>query len=324
LKSLLRWLNQSMTNWLIRGRKTSHVPMCDFDRLKYEIRPADVILVEGHTRASEVIKTISQSSWTHAALYIGRLYDISDPTLRAKVQEAYKGDPNEQLLLEAELGLGTVVVPLSKYQHEHLRICRPKSLSPTDALKVVAYCVGCLGGEYDVRGVLDLARFVLPWSIMPRRWRSSLFEHNAGSQTKTICSTLLADAFTHVKYPILPFIDRSESGEIKLYKRNTRLFSPRDFDYSPYFDIIKYPYLGLDDISMYRDLPWCDSNVIYNDDAVTLKKNLNQYHQEKKSEQESLAIIHAPSSTSDGNFLKQYEIFLQTNTPILNTRGRGR
>ena len=31
---------------------------------------------------------------------------------------------------------------------------------------------------------------------------------------------------------------------------------PRDFDYSPYFSIIKYPFLGMNDIGLYRRLPW--------------------------------------------------------------------
>ena len=50
------------------------------------------------------------------------------------------------------------------------------------------------------------------------------------------------------------------------FKRNPRLFTPKDFDYSPYFDIIKYPFLGLDDLGVYRRLPWSEEDILYNDD----------------------------------------------------------
>ena len=61
----------------------------------------DVLLVEGRSRVSEVIKIITQSSWTHSALYIGRLFDIDDKVLQARIRGSYEGDPSEQLLVEA-------------------------------------------------------------------------------------------------------------------------------------------------------------------------------------------------------------------------------
>jgi len=38
--------------------------------------------------------------------------------------------------------------------------------------------------------------------------------------------------------------------------------TPKDFDYSPYFEIIKHPYLGLDDVAAYRALPWNEEGAI--------------------------------------------------------------
>jgi hypothetical protein len=63
----------------------------------------------------------------------------------------------------------------------------------------------------------------------------------------------------------LPVIHR-EGADFRLYKRNTRLYTPRDFDYSPYFQIIKYPLLGLNDLAVYRQLPWDQEGVVCNDD----------------------------------------------------------
>ena len=248
----IHWL----VHWLTRERPPAETPLCDFNRLRFELRPCDVLLVEGRSRVSDVIRIITQSPWSHAALYLGRVFDIRDPRLRTRVEAHFEGDPEEQLIIEAELGKGTIVSPLSKYQKDHLRICRPDGISADDAQQVLGYAIRRLGNDYDLRQLLDLARFLLPWSIFPRRWRSSLFQHNAGDATRTVCSTLLAEAFSEVDFPILPFIDRGEDGSLRLFKRNPKLFAPRDFDYSPYFSIIKYPFLGVNDVGLYRRLPW--------------------------------------------------------------------
>jgi hypothetical protein len=261
----VKWLGNKIIRWLTHELPLKGAPPCDFDRLSFEIRPCDVLLVEGRSRVSEVIKTITQSPWTHSALYIGRLADVDDPAVREHISWMYDGNPDDQLLIEPLLGEGTVVTPLSKYTTEHLRICRPQGLSRKDVQKVISYSAKRLGYEYDVRQLLDLARFLLPYGIIPRRWRSSLFEHHAGESTKTVCSTLIAAAFTVVQFPILPVIHRDGEGFL-LYKRNTRLYTPKDFDYSPYFQIIKYPLLGLDDLAVYRQLPWDQEGVVCNDD----------------------------------------------------------
>jgi len=260
------WIGGQMINWLTEERPPAGVPQCDFDRLSFEIRPCDVLLVEGRSRVSDVIKTITQSQWTHSALYIGRLHDIEDETTREHVSWLYDGDPSDQLIIEPLLGKGAIVSPLSDYREDHVRICRPTGLSRADVNRVVAFAVKHLGRDYDVRQLLDLARFLFPYGILPRRWRSSLFEHNVGVSTRTVCSTLIAAAFSAVHFPILPVVHRSADGKIKLYKRNTRLYVPRDFDTSPYFEIIKYPLLGLDDLAVYRQLPWDTDGVVCNDE----------------------------------------------------------
>ncbi|MDH5326945.1 MAG: YiiX/YebB-like N1pC/P60 family cysteine hydrolase [Gammaproteobacteria bacterium] len=260
-----KWLIQKIVHWLTHEEDVQGTPPCDMERLSFEIRPCDVVLVEGRARVSDVIKTITQSSWTHSALYIGRMADIEDPNVREHINWVYDGDPDDQLIIEPLLGEGTVVAPLHKYAKDHLRICRPQGLLPQDVPKVIAYATKHIGYEYNVRQLVDLARFLLPYGIVPRRWRSSLFEHNAGESTKAVCSTLIAAAFATVQFPILPVIHK-EGNTMRMYKRNTRLYTPRDFDYSPYFQIIKYPLLGLNDLSVYRQLPWDQNGVVCNDE----------------------------------------------------------
>ncbi len=244
------------TAWLNRESPREDIPPSDFERLSYEIRSGDVLLVEGRSRLAQVIKAITLSNWTHAALYIGRLHDIDDPRTRERVREHYDADADEQLMIEALLGHGTIVAPLAKYREEHLRICRPTHLARRDAQTVINFCCERLGTDYDVRQLFDLARFLVPYGILPRRWRSSLFAHSPGMPTRTVCSTLLAEAFASVHFPVLPILREDEDGQLRLHKRNFKLFTPSDFDYSPYFDIIKYPLMSFDDLSVYRRLPW--------------------------------------------------------------------
>ena len=261
------WLGKSISDWLTVEKPADRTPLCDFERLRYEIRPADVLLVEGRTRVSDVIKTITQSPWTHSALYIGRISEIDDVQQREHIYYCYDGNPSDQLIIEALLGEGTIISPLEKYRNDHVRICRPSGVSRRDAQMVIAYATSHLGCDYDLRQLLDLARLLFPYGIIPRRWRSTLFEHNAGIPTRTVCSSMIAAAFNKVHFPVLPVMRRLESGELRLYKRNAKLYTPRDFDYSPYFEIIKYPYLGLEDRTLYRHLPWDDEGQICNSDG---------------------------------------------------------
>jgi hypothetical protein len=64
----------------------------------------------------------------------------------------------------------------------------------------------------------------------------------SGDPTKAICSTLIAQAFETVRYPILPKIELIESREKRreiLHIRHHSLYTPRDFDISPYFEVVK-------------------------------------------------------------------------------------
>ncbi len=262
-RKLSQWLSQAL---MMDVSPTPHnIHLYDFDRLCYELRPGDVLLNEGRSHVSEVIKMATQSPWTHSVLYIGRLYDIEDPITRDKVKAHYGGDPNEQLIIEALLGQGTIISPVKKYKDEHLRICRPKNLSPLDSQHVISYAVEQVGLDYDVRQIVDLMRFMFPYSFLPRRWRSSLFAKNPGKPTRTVCSTMIVEAFHAVKFPVLPFAEKTKDGKIRLFQRNPRLYTPKDFDYSPYFDIIKCPFFGPEDVSIYKRLPWEKEDVYCND-----------------------------------------------------------
>ena len=115
----------------------------------------------------------------------------------------------------------------------------------------------------DLKNVWDLARYLWPTPPVPSRYRRSLLAMGSGDPTRAICSTFIAEAFQLLRYPILPIsLDGPEyDPDSDLRRKETfrsrhhSLFAPRDFDASPYFDVIK-PTLeqGFD----YRQFQWMD------------------------------------------------------------------
>ncbi|MEC8578871.1 MAG: hypothetical protein VXY41_05640, partial [Pseudomonadota bacterium] len=114
-----------------------------------------------------------------------------------------------------------------------------KRLAETpDREAVIAYMIDALGTAYDVKNVIDLARYLLPQPPVPVKWRRRMIALGSGEPSQAICSTLIARAFQSVGYPILPDVTVENQREV-LHIRHHSLFTPRDFDVSPYFDIVK-------------------------------------------------------------------------------------
>ncbi|MCZ0735072.1 lipo-like protein [Phreatobacter sp. AB_2022a] len=217
------------------------------------LRPADILLVEGDTRISAVIKYLTQSTWSHAAMYVGPIAGRREPD----------GEPH--VLIEAYLGEGVISAPLSKYRDFHTRICRPVGLTGEDQARVTRFMIERIGLDYDLKNILDMLRFLVPLPV-PVRWRRRLLAFGSGDPTRAICSTLIAQAFEAVRYPILPKVERlAHDGEQRvrgraarreiLHIRHHSLYAPRDFDISPYFAVVKPTLLrGF----KYKKLQWGD------------------------------------------------------------------
>lgn len=214
------------------------------------LRPADVLLVEGNTRVSGAIKYLTQSTWSHAAIYVGN-------AIAGQAQEE-----EQAVLVEADMMAGVCAVPLSKYTSFHTRICRPVGLTDDDVSRVVNYVISRLGHTYDLKNMIDLARYLFPTPPLPRRWRRRALALGSGEPTKAICSSLIAQAFQSVRYPILPEIKRrttdphaADYNREILYIRHYSLYMPRDFDISPYFQVVKP---SIETGFNYQGLTWAD------------------------------------------------------------------
>lgn len=226
----------------------------DFDTLCRTLRPGDVLLIEGRERVSNAIKYLTQSTWSHAAMYVGDRFDI----------RTAEGEPHR--LVEVNLGEGCVSAPLSKYARHNTRICRPVGLAPEECRQVTAFMTARIGLRYDMRNILDLLRYFLPTPPVPVRWRRRMLAFGSGDPTRAICSSLIAQAFQSVRYPILPHARQVKARQGSRYARREilhirhhSLFAPRDFDLSPYFEIVK-PYLtdGFD----HHLLEWAEGSAM--------------------------------------------------------------
>ena len=210
------------------------------DVLARSLKPGDVLLIEGNTRIASIIKYLTQSTWSHSAIYIGEGVLPPDP----QTGEA-------RVLIEALAYEGVIASPLSKYARFNTRICRAIGLNAAERRKVVDFTVSYLGRQYDLRYIIDLIRFLVPYPPVPVSMRRKMLAFGHGDPTRAICSTMIAAAFHAINYPILPDTalsspDAKEPYEVSPYVQNEvislrrdGLFTPRDFDISPFFGVIK-------------------------------------------------------------------------------------
>lgn len=211
------WLGKKVAGYLQKpGNVSPTPPTSTFAILEQAIQVGDVLLVDGNSRIATAIKYLTQSTWSHAAFCVA------------------KDNQKGVMLLEADVIEGVRIVPLSYYQFAHTRICRPVGIRSEDMLKAVEFAKSKLGHQYDTGHILDLARYLIRTPPVPVEWRRSMLTFGSGDPTKAICSSLIAQAFQLIHYPILP-----ETLRKKLIRRHHSQYVPGDFDISPYFAIIK-------------------------------------------------------------------------------------
>ena len=243
--------------------------------LKSTLRKGDILLVEGDQRVSQVIRYLTQSSWSHSAMYIGDDLRRYDAQLADRLATAH-GVEARDLVIEALDGVGVVCSPVAKYARHNVRVCRPRGLRREDLDRIIEELVQQLGHPYSVRHIVSLARYFFPVSLIPGRLRRAALHYRSDANQTLVCSTMLARAFAHVGYPVLPrvtfddtphptrwlhrLIGRNGNGTRALYEaENPALITPRDFDLSPYFDVVKFNHLAHGKFD-YRRIEWATAS----------------------------------------------------------------
>ena len=250
----------------------------DLAELKRQIRKGDVLLVEGNERVSQVIKYLTQSSWSHSALYVGDEPVIRDPDLRAKLIEEY-GEEANYMVVEALVQSGVILTPLAKYRDFNVRICRPFRLSESDLKVVLDEAMASVGRLYDMKNIVDLGRYFLPVTLVPARFRRHALQFGSGDPTRAICSSMIAACFHKVRFPVVPRIEplppdypvapvprrsfarlitRSRQPRGLFHMTSPSLVTPRDFDLSPYFEVVKFNLIAGHRFD-YRQIIWADA-----------------------------------------------------------------
>lgn len=248
----LDWLGRKLARKLhVHNSGYNPYTPSDYQTLCKTLEPGDVLLIEGNERISAAIKYLTQSTWSHAAFYVGNaLPEPADGSERPR-------------LIEVNIGEGCVAVPLSKYTTYNTRICRAVGLTKAERTQIVDFMVGKIGLHYDMRNIFDLLRYFFPTPPIPIRWRRRMLSVGYGDPTRAICSSLIAQAYQSIRYPILPnVLVEGEEGDYARQEvhhiRHHSLFAPRDFDLSPYFRVVKPTIVGGFDP---HDIVWVDPST---------------------------------------------------------------
>ena len=232
---VVSWIGRALARFLSIPRHIHSASVATpRERLERTLTPGDVLLVEGSSNIATAIKYLTQSTWSHLAIYIG-------PQTPGRLQD------DTHSFVEADLVEGVRSVGFEVFEGFPTRICRPVGLSPVEVETLVNWTIAQIGHRYDLRNVIDLARYLLPTPPVPTRFRRRMVALGSGDPTRAICSTLAAQAFERIGYPILPEIDArpapTEDCPLCLEEihhiRHHSLYAPRDFDVSPYFAVVK-------------------------------------------------------------------------------------
>jgi uncharacterized protein YycO len=166
------------------------------------LRPGDVLLIGGNTRAAALVRRVTRSPWAHVSIYVGPLEAGDDPCC----------------IVEADISAGVRAVPLSEFKGQRARIVRPLGLNNADRQRLADWLVGHIGDPYDLAHAWALGR----WFLNVPASRTM-----AQDAKRFICSTLLVQAFLFVGHPIAVSHPRS--------------IVPRDFESAAGFEVVNAP-----------------------------------------------------------------------------------
>jgi hypothetical protein len=169
------------------------------------LRNGDVLLSEGNTRAAALIKRITGSTWSHVSMYVGPL----------------EAGPDPRCIVEADIAQGVRSIRLSELEGLNFRVLRPVGLNDALRNRLAEWVVSRIGGEYDLMHAWLLARRCL-W--VPSKASLPPAPSVIADSARFICTSLLANAFALVGYPISA-VDH-------------RYVIPRDFENAPVFEVV--------------------------------------------------------------------------------------
>jgi hypothetical protein len=193
-------------------RRYSAAQTADLQSLAAVLQHGDVVLASGCTRAAALVRRFTGSGWAHVAMYVGPLDETADP----------------RCIVEADIAEGVRAVPLSEFRGQRVLVLRPSALAREDRRRLADWVLARIGHRYDLVHAWALTktllRLPLPLRVPPV----------SESATRFICSSLLAQAFMLVGYPIPPAHVRARDASAP----DLRYVTPRDFENASGFEVI--------------------------------------------------------------------------------------
>ena len=163
------------------------------------LRPGDVLLTEGNTRAAALVRRVTRSPWAHVSIYVGPLEAGDDP----------------RCIVEADISAGVRAVPLSEFNGQRARIVRPLGLNETDRQRLADWLVGHIGAPYDLDSCLGA------WPPVPQTARAA--RDGAGREALHLLEPARAGV------PLCRSPDRESQA---------RYVVPRDFESAAGFEMV--------------------------------------------------------------------------------------
>jgi hypothetical protein len=239
----------------------------NIDKLLKTVRKGDVVLVEGSSEISRIIKFFTNSYWSHSTFYVGDELVKPGSPYREKYKNMF-GIDADHLVIEASGSEGVIAVPLRKYQNHNIRICRPYGILPEDLKRVVNDVISNIGKHYDNLNIIDIGLMLIPFHFNPFKKRAIKACLGSCNEFQVICSGMIAKSFQSVGYPIVPALEPlAKTNQLlqdnpygsKLIMRHYSQIMPRDFDISPNFEVIKFNIIGSENFD-YKFL-WKDTGI---------------------------------------------------------------
>lgn len=176
----------------------------------------DVLLSEGNTRASALVKCLTRSAWSHVSIYVGPLDDGQDP----------------RCIVEADIAAGVRSIRLSELNALNVRVLRPTGLDRMNRSRLAEWVVSRIGSEYDHAHAWLLGRRLLRLPLRPSLRPSP--DAVASTATRFICCTLLTHAFAFVGLVIAPV----QAGSGSTARADLGNVTPGDFERASVFEVI--------------------------------------------------------------------------------------
>jgi hypothetical protein len=202
---MLSRVSSLVAGYMSQPLKRQAAPGAALRGLSVTLRPGDVLLTDGRTRAAALVRRVTRSTWAHVSMYVGPMEIGEDP----------------RCIVEADIAAGVRAVRLSELAGQRVRVLRAAFIEDDERLRLAEWVVGRIGDAYDM---------ALAWSLAVRLLRLSVpFEMRrvpgglAEGTRRFICSSLLAQAFLLVGYEV---------------STSQRYVTPRDFDHATGFEVV--------------------------------------------------------------------------------------